>query len=826
MDHLAEKKRKLEAIRAAREAKKRVVDQYRMSKAHLPSSPVDPLSKSLTDSSLSYPERSTSVLAESMTSSTVRNPKTDKAVEPQLAEIAAPSLDSVDSAKQNQVECSNDAKPMSTKTPPVSPGALARSNSGRDSTSKGESTQAASQCQPSKGIDSPQLVSRVSPETEKPTNSHSYSQCFDCFRHLGGLESSDCGNASTRVAEVCALTPKICLGDEDRLVVDIAVIALPYKGGSTASGRTLDSGLPGGLEKSTTQQGTTAPPSTPFVDTVPCVAVAYAALSVSTIMQDASSIVGEAAATTVNGRPMEDLPMILRSSYPWGHLFSTSVRPNAASTLAALEAVSAQVRQTPGLVLVWTVIPGTGPVEATTQDSSRDGVAAPVEADSQDLVVLTPLVCDAEVTTLIAHPFSPPGVFIAGTASGRLVMWHIAASEWFGLDRKQLRARALTSTGSASVLVGNVLRPSASSFPSPQLHQGRVLALAVHGNVSNHYLYSISQEGRVCTWQGWQTLQPIVARSAYFEGGVFMGNVGTVAVFAGQRGSDSMTRVYIGTSDGAVIEGFNRNDRTIELHRCGVGKKADGYTGPSLLERNSGTLSCNKNVSDVRGTKVAASLVPSAVPSSGIPEAPVDTSGAMAFRSARDRGRVIAMALQPPPTHVSFRDHDCVVVAFAHGSCVAYMGDTSIVMDGFVSMVTALRWSPTHAGIFAAGDAEGVVSLWDVYYSFSVPLLSVRLDQASAGLGYGSSSGIEAVVVVMKGRGTLGSSLDAGVGCTMRMASTSHAPPIRSAMDGTTEAVTSLTFSADGRWLFSGVTVGDVYVLELSEEVVRLERGL
>ncbi|CCW67870.1 unnamed protein product [Phytomonas sp. Hart1] len=814
MENLAEKKRKLEAIRAAREAKKRVVDQYKISKAHPPPSSIhSSFSASANASGLSYPKYSTSTMAKSVTSDPAPNPKISELEESASKEIVGPSLDSLDPPKPTKVESSYDTEPMSKKKPPLSTDAPAWSNSGRDSIPKGGSTQTAVYHEHSNVIDDSQFTLEVNPAKEKQPNSYSYPQCFDCFRRWCGLQSSDYGTSAAKVTEVCALTPKICLGDEDRLVVDIAVTTLHYKGCNTAS--------VGGLQKSTIQKG-----SASFADFVPCVAAAYAPLSVSTIMQDVSTTPGEASVVVANAHhPMGDLGLILRSSHLWGHPFSTAVRPNASPTFAPLEAVSTQVHQAPGLVLVWTVIPDTGDADTTAQASFSDEVTAPVGVSSQDIVVLTPLVCDTEVTTLIAHPFGPPGVFVAGTTSGGLVMWNIAAAEWFGLDRRQLRARALMSTGSASVLVGNVQRPSASSFPSPQLHQSRVLALAVHGNISNHYLYSISQEGRVCTWQGWQTLQPIVARSAYFEGGVFMGNVGTAAVFAGQRGSDSMTKVYIGTSDGALIEGFNRNDRTIELHRCQLDKKVNGYIGPEPLEHSSGIVPRNKSISDTRGSQVFVPLVSSTGPSLGFSGPLTDTSESVAFRSVRDRGRVIAMALQPPPTHVSFRDHDCVVVAFAHGSCVVYMGDTSIVIDDFVTMVTALRWSPTHPGIFAAADAEGVVSLWDVYYSFSAPLLSVRLEQASVGLGYGSPSGVEAAVLSMKGRNALGSSLDVGSSSTMRMPSASHAPHIPSTMDGTTEAVTSLTFSADGRWLFSGVTAGNVYVLELSEELAHRERG-
>lgn len=122
------------------------------------------------------------------------------------------------------------------------------------------------------------------------------------------------------------------------------------------------------------------------------------------------------------------------------------------------------------------------------------------EEDKEEVVlIMTPLVCDVAVTTVLIHPHEPHVVF-AGTLSGRILRWNLYASDWPTLAPRPLCGAALDSSGSPFVLRTPAQPPDFASFPSPRAHAGPVIRLALHGESDYYHLYSMSAEGTVCMW--------------------------------------------------------------------------------------------------------------------------------------------------------------------------------------------------------------------------------------------------------------------------------------------------------------------------------------
>lgn len=784
---ITEKKRKLEAIRAAREEKQRVVDQYTTAP---PPPPVRPSPSSAPPAAVAaaaapgsrHPSSSPVTAAAGRTSSPKAGAAAGRPAAPAESRAYPPMPQP--RPQQQPPHQQQQQPPFNGAAPPRPP--------------------------PSPSPAAPRATATAAAAAPAP---RSYRDGMDSLRgwsrmlDRGGLfpGSALAEAAAAGLTLQCALTPKLCLGREGRVPVDVAVTLLPYR-----------------REQQQQQQVADA-----AVDSAVCVAAAYSA-----------------GATNRDSVPalMRDGTDYAATGYPWG-----SAAPPAAglaapggaagSAVMTVEAVSRAARRSPGLALAWTVIPGsamtdgfaTHNITAGQQQQRRKGGVPDAEdtADgaamagaspdaTADLVVLTPLVCDAELSCFTAHPFRP-GVFIAGTRTGRIVMWQ-AAAEWIGLDRKQLRARAMATTGTLSTLVWRPQRPCASSFPSPAVHQAPVLRLAVHGDPSNHHVYSIAQDGKMGTWPAWQPTQPVAFRTSYL-GSKAMGPTGTAAAFAARRGSDAMTRAFVGTVGGAVLEGVNRDSRVVELTVCGGGGGGAGLGGSSSDATASAGAAARRQAGAISPETSCGNL---AVSSSGLglSNPLLSSSGTAGSGVAAPRHCTPVTAVAVQCEAEGMREADCVVSAAMDGTCIAWLGDTAFPLDNFTARVTALAWSPTYTAMFAAGDEEGVVTLWNVFQSTAMPLFSVATRGVPM-LQLGSTTAAAILAVGGNVAGGGGGGGDGGLGGgtdTSALASMAAAGnmTIVEPVDGAAPAVTSLTFSAEGQWLFAGTAAGHIFVIELA----------
>lgn len=572
-----EKKRKLEAIRAAREAKQRIVEQY-AAKADASSSPSQMLSR--TQSLMS----GTMGVVNLATVDSPTRPLSPTPVCPPAARVLSVSTAAAAAASPlpQQQQPQRLWLPQTPQTAPP--------------------TQL--------GAEQPPRLQQEKPVAAVPRVMHSG---LEATQHWALKEPPE---SATGLAAICALNPLVCLVNEGRAATDIAVTSVSVKN-------------EGALQEAPTVVGSVA-----------CVAVAYTTAATSEVQHGTDD-----ATATFDSR----LGLETDVGYPWGTPAGKSLPP---ATAMPLEVVSSQCRRAPGLVLTWTLLQRC--TEATAESMRL--------VEDPHLAIVTPLLCDEEICSLTAHPFRA-GVILGGTRGGRIVMWHVA-SEWSAVERKQLHAMAMGSTGSSGTLVWRPQRPVSSSFPSPQSHGGPVLRLAVHGDSNCHHLYSISQEGRVCTWATTKLLQPLTVRNAY-RGKHTVGHVGTVAAMVSQKGSDAVTKVYMGTTSGEVLEGLNGGTRAVEMK----------YVAPAGVKQSS---------------------------------------------------RITAIAVQSRGAD-GFREADCVVSASLDGSCIAFIGDASAPIRGLSSVVTALQWSPTHPTIMAAGSARGVVTLWDINRSLTTPVASLHV---------------------------------------------------------------------------------------------------
>ncbi|KAG5505166.1 hypothetical protein JIQ42_04354 [Leishmania sp. Namibia] len=542
----------------------------------------------------------------------------------------------------------------------------------------------------------------------------------------------------------------------------------------------------------------------------------------------------------------------LDCGYLWG---SASTAPSTVGG-ATMESALKVAKESPGLVLVWFLVPlpantiprkeGTfAGVTSAPGEGSMGSAGGDITTAPEYVVIVLPLVCDSEVTALLAHPFQL-STLLGGTRCGRIVQWSIGQA-WAQVEPRRLLERALATTGTTTTLLLRPQRPSHSSFPSPQAHQAPVLRIAVHGDASCHHLYSISQEGKVCTWTASQPLHPTASCLSYL-GIRPMGSIGVTAQFVERPGTDAMTKVFIGTTSGALLVGANRDAKSIELQYYGLPRTVPtsstvirtlDVTATSVYPSTAAETSASPfrdiarpaaatsfTASHEQLTGAGASLTeqsghhlaatPSSVPSAAM------TRRVTPSALQPHRGRIVSMALQTA-TH-GLRGCDCVVSASTDGSCVAWFDRFVIPLEGFSSAVTSVCWSPTKPGVLAAGDASGLVTVWTVNTSIITPVVAVSLREAGCrARGNATSDG---VLWVLPGAsdaaaGAVGGDFGFGVGDDEADAvDAEEADASLGRADMVGAAISSVFFSPDGQWLFASTARGYVHTLHMGASLV------
>lgn len=938
---LAEKRKQLEAVRAARQAKQQVVEQYmtgRSANTSIAMSGSNGSSLVLsTTSPLPPPASPTAAITVTTTSGAARNSRggpsaataTSGPLTPPPAAAPAEARKTPRSATPTKTTAAATATPAAAggrTTPrpstPSEPGVASKpsqtglatpeplihvlSVGGPAASSPAPASPAPTKAKPQTPVKSTSAARETSaarrsvdPAGHATENLGGWATLQECMR--GASLPRDRGNDAAPTLPVCVFNPAVVLGDvvgsaesssRRRVVLDATTCLVPYDGANGSGGERAS------------------------VWSV-CVAAAYGATDAMGVGVGGSGGAGlgvgssEFASPSNNGQrrgsvesgvavpdgragavsgggggaawhsadaALEGVRASMECGFPWGSAAASQTAVPGSTMDAALRVA----REAPGLVLAWFVVPlppsgvarneGALFNEASPSPSPSPAAAAVRprggDVESADYVtVVVPLVCDSEVMTLLAHPFQP-STLLGGTRCGRVVQWSVGQS-WAQVEPRRLRERALATTGTATTLLLPPQRPTHSSFPSPQAHQSPVLRLAIHGDVSCHHLYSISQEGKVCTWSAWQPLHPTASCQSYL-GIRPMGNIGVAARFVERPGTDAMTQVFIGTASGAVLVGANRDAKSIELQYYGpprpvptsttVIKTLDvTATAPVLASATSGygnTLSggavlvpasmANKSASgessiglgsrtqtaapvDERGaaeTSTGSAAGAGARPPSQHPSAAASAVVAPPPTQQPHRGRIVSMSLQTATS--GLRGRDCIVSAATDGTCAAWFQRSAVPLEGFSAAVTSVSWSPTKPGVLAAGDASGLVTLWAVNTSIITPVGTVSLREASRRTRGSPSS--DAVLWVVAGAGDAAAAAASVAATTNAFYGAADAEDDE--VDGVDDvnggdaslgqadavgaAISSVFFSRDGRWLFASTACGYVYALRVS----------
>ncbi|CAJ1987387.1 hypothetical protein conserved [Leishmania donovani] len=933
---LAEKRKQLEALRAARQAKQQVVEQYISGRSSNPGgSPTSSTSLSRSTLALAPPAIAS---AGDSAAATGTSTSPSSALPPPLRSrsgggrlsvsstrgTAATAKAAAPSAASSPVTSASPTTPTAQKARPTTPsrqsapsqaqdaaaadgGAAPRSihlvSFNKESTAAHAAVAGFSAASPNAhpvvgslyGSALPPVTSRAAaaPPTEEGLAAYGgWGFLRKCMR----VSARDATGAAV-TQPVCIFNPSVLLGDvagsvessRRRVILDSTSCLVPYDG--AAAGQRL---------------GDAAMMTSPTVWSV-CVAAAYGScdspavtvggnggeLSVNTRCHGNTDLAGPdnrtgasaldplfmlspggtsvgmsqqrtgAAARPATGAAAAAAAARVRASmdcgYPWG---SASAAPSAVPGTTTESALKV-AKESPGLVLAWFLVPLPANTMPRKEGSFAGAAAAPgggfvgcvsgnITTTPEHVVIVLPLVCDSEVTTLLAHPLQP-STLLGGTRCGRIVQWSIGQA-WAQIEPRRLLERALATTGTTTTLLLPPQRPAHSSFPSPQAHQAPVLRMAVHGDASCHHLYSISQEGKVCTWTASQPLHPTASCLSYL-GIRPMGCIGVTAQFVERAGTDAMTKVFIGTTSGALLVGANRDAKSIELQYYGPPRalptsstviRTLDITATSAYPNGAAaasTASFRDGAGATASTCLTASLEhPAGAEASAAPEqsghhltamsSPSPAAAAVARRVQAaalqpHRGRIVSMALQTA-TH-GLRGRDCIVSAATDGSCVAWFDRSVIPLEGFSSAVTSVCWSPTKHGVLAAGDASGLVTVWAVNTSIITPVVTVSLREAGhRACGNASSDGVLWVVpgtsdaAAGAGDGTAGGGT-LGFGGDDDEADAVDGEEVGASLgeaDVVGSAISSVFFSRDGQWLFASTARGYVHTLHLGTSLV------
>ncbi|RNE97195.1 putative dynein intermediate chain [Trypanosoma rangeli] len=213
----------------------------------------------------------------------------------------------------------------------------------------------------------------------------------------------------------------------------------------------------------------------------------------------------------------------------------------------AARATAESVGEVRGLVLLWCILPG------RNSDASYSVV---------------PLCYDSEIRVL-TYTRHRPHLLFGGASNGTVVAWRIdhalqgQSGAVLTAGSERLPMPPSSSGWLPTVSVSAALAPSEQSFPSPLTHQFRLLGMAVHGDANYHHLYTISQDGRVCMWAPPQLRLPTSSRDGVVSG-QSLGCIGSCAAFV-DKAADAMSKVVVGCLDGRVLEGRTKSSRVVEM---------------------------------------------------------------------------------------------------------------------------------------------------------------------------------------------------------------------------------------------------------------------
>ena len=220
----------------------------------------------------------------------------------------------------------------------------------------------------------------------------------------------------------------------------------------------------------------------------------------------------------------------------------------------------------------------------------------------------------------------------------------------------------------------NSTSPSAVTFPSLNSHNMPITHMRVVGDATKSSLVTVSLDGRVCLWSIGDLRHPAAS----------------MVVCSAQ--SDTSRMNITAASVPLVLEG-----RDVETSKVYFG----GTKGSLHV--------ATRNIVDRR---IIASQV----------------------SSFSHEGTV--NAVDTHPAHSDSSISNLIVTASSDWSCRVWLGDASIKI-GLKDIVLDVQWSPTRPSVFAACDASGTVTVWDILHSVQAPVGSLVLEDSTAPGGKG-----------------------------------------------------------------------------------------
>ena len=88
-------------------------------------------------------------------------------------------------------------------------------------------------------------------------------------------------------------------------------------------------------------------------------------------------------------------------------------------------------------------------------------------------------------------------------------------------------------------------------------------------------------------------------------------------------------------------------------------------------------------------------------------------------------------ALDYHPTSADPSISNLILTAGSDWCCRVWQGDSSVKVGGFSNAVYDAKWSPTHPAVFAACDASGMVTLWNLLVSTETHIAVLQLEDTT-----------------------------------------------------------------------------------------------
>lgn len=484
------------------------------------------------------------------------------------------------------------------------------------------------------------------------------------------------------------------------------------------------------------------------------------------------------------------------------------------------------ILHSPGLVVVWVLLPTvhtelrqrrqqhnfpkSTPRQGVHEQNTPGDMFNPTEgtylSTISDTVVVIPLVCDADVRTILLHP-THPGVLLGGTRSGRVVWWNFTAF-WSSWTLPTLTSRAIASSGAPHTLLLPCQRPCYSSFPSSGVG---ILRLAVLGESGDDRICAVREDGYVCMWSGPPLLRPRSVLLPTYPRDMLHCHATSASIVVAPN--SSVVKVFLGTSSGAVLVG----------HFCAWDDKSVVYS----FARSKSPTSSSDPLFTVPSSSPALFCPPKEDSSHVGPVTSIScqkgtSDSTLSFYDLNFQSSNNAHMKQNNPlfsvgslsgalrTDVR-KESEVFITCGIHGESFLWSNDAATPpLPLSTSATTAVCWSPGNPTLFAIGSNDGAIFLYstanvDRYVkmtpskSFENHRLSFALLQILPKQGFSYS------FAPMK---MSESTAPGGATGTVSAIGADKLPSL----------VTALQFSSDGKWLLAGYDAGCVVIFRIQHK--------